>query len=787
MSVRQATKPRYPSDSTGRRIVGNNDMPTAAPFPSHYGTQIPFKVAYTHYARKAVDLLIDSRTGEVRTRLDGNISATADTSLEKIRSRFPALCESHAEMRRIFRTMETLLPGDLGRFINGICAENTRDNPLQGDAADIVRATLNLPPHHPVTKVEARKAVLMSLLGNLRQDRVGSCFATGMAIALLESDPMWVAMQLKQLLEQQWLGEKWVAPLNTSCNASSVDKRLALDTQGAYGEEPSGKKKYLYQVPGMQAALKDLGFTEPSFQKLAVMTAIRNLGDEPSYRDIIAEIARLNLPQSVNSLDFYDTRPQETRVVSAINAFLGTENVRLLRAWEYTLASQAEVANAMKIALLNDWGGTHIAEMADDILNVLKQTPAAQHALTTEGTVAEPFFADVKMRLLDYLSLQFDAGLALGDASVDGFSGLGGFVMYHNVSTPQTPQWKRIQSADQLQFAIARAVTDAWEQCLCDDAYQHTQLASTAPFLVSQLHGPAVSALLQKQRAGANQMGLHALYGSEICGILDDHEEAVEPDDPQARAFLIDRLIDFLGETLGRPEVRRNMIRKGDALNDDHFRIPLAATGHVFSLMAGEMASIWRDGFSTRDWMIQLENSAEACLHQSVLLDEGGEEIDDSRQIFEGVLEDLALKMQLDGAEWHAFIDFARSRNHSEDFASPYAPDTMGRLHHITKNYLQYRLDNGSLDGPAVEDKLARIERLLLDLAPKSMKRLIADTNWCDFLNDDLPRFVGILHNPFRDRLEMHFMNQNGNEFQGEVSLRWLAGFWELGSPFFMD
>ena len=260
-------------------------------------TCIPFKavqVECTRYARQAADLLVDSSGRLVRThiaamlkRLDG------DTSV---------LDEHKAQLRNTLGALR--YDRVLGATIDSICEQA----PPSGGAADAVRASLNLPPDHALTKADARKAVVMSLLGYLRQGFVGSCYATAPAICLLESSPEAVAKDLKELLETNKLtfsqgNIDLEVPLNKHVQELPAHALVGVRADGTTlaahaaanenGRPQDGPQ--LHEIAGMRAALVSLGIPEQERPAAvsAVLQRIRANGVDPAQGVLFQQLIDL--------------------------------------------------------------------------------------------------------------------------------------------------------------------------------------------------------------------------------------------------------------------------------------------------------------------------------------------------------------------------------------------------------------------------------------------------------------------------------------------------------------
>ena len=428
------------------------------------------RIQCTDYAKQAAELLID-RNGE----LDGShISRMLDQlKTDKI---LPA-----EHRRHLIRTLDKLKQGgELASTINSIC----QDKPLKGGAADVVRGTLDLPLEHAPTKEDARKAVVMSLLGYLRQDKVGSCFATAEAICLLDSSPEAVARDMKELLEDHKLtfqqdGVLVEAPLNLHIYEQD---EMTLRADGTYTFSSNGlwsKHHKLVDSPGMQAALNALGIPENE-RHAAITGALSQMGYtgrdfiplNGNCKKIIEHLARTTP----------GTTDPDKKLASALRAFNGKQDVGLLRAWEYTLATSTQMQgattwNPLQTTLHKVIGAVFFNGQGEIPGRPELQSPARKSVAIQAQLCADPRFKQINpLQISQHLFneigalfekrfvQQYDMNINLKKALIfDGVSKYGGFTLYEKIPADNPSQWKRIDNADAFQEAMARLAKDASE------------------------------------------------------------------------------------------------------------------------------------------------------------------------------------------------------------------------------------------------------------------------------------------------------------------------------------
>lgn len=136
--------------------------------------QSPFQIRNLIRARRLADLLIDEK-GEIK----GDLILKAISILEG--NLYPLGAGRESDLLSQKRILKTL------QWLNDISSQKKLkmiSKPLSHKQADdIIRETLNLEPNTVVSDAHARRAVLASLLTDLRQS-VGSCFATAPALLI---------------------------------------------------------------------------------------------------------------------------------------------------------------------------------------------------------------------------------------------------------------------------------------------------------------------------------------------------------------------------------------------------------------------------------------------------------------------------------------------------------------------------------------------------------------------------------------------------------------------------
>lgn len=248
------------------------------------------------------------------------------------------------------------------------------------NAEQIIRDTLLLPSNTVVTDAHARKASLFAWMCLLRQN-VGSCFATAPAILIQSEQPELFFKDLLELINKGRLtrtlgGIENSVPLSPTWGSGDLKKPFVLPL----GED--FKKSLIWQSPGLVSAFEGAGLINleaPIKEKMekvkALLTNALESLNQPYVLTSAEELIRKALLKNLNLTEKivaeYQNRPQEMMMTSLIaspmavmqetsskrqtstlffnqleqaaTAFKGLTTNALLKAWEFSLASFAEI------------------------------------------------------------------------------------------------------------------------------------------------------------------------------------------------------------------------------------------------------------------------------------------------------------------------------------------------------------------------------------------------------------------------------------------------------------
>lgn len=473
-------------------------------------------------------------------------------------------------------------------------------------AGDIIRITLSLPCNAAVTHVETKKVILSALLSHLRQGNAGSCFATYVAITMLSSNPRRCLIDFQEMLRNSKLTRQinhkhTEFPFLMRIDEESLHSELTLNQKGQLIKQDK-ILEFIWESPGIQAACKAIGIenTETAIKELLLKVFSQQEGIQAS----IVLSAKVLLSKIIlqNTLkDSEDTSPLLDRAILAFEA--ETQNI-LLRMWENALAGMAE---SKENGLLKHSIIESISKTIKEQLNVI----------TGEKLNWESFLNSMTQELMQRIQLQYSPQIPYNNASNDGHSGEGAFVLYDCGETSGSTNWKLINQTTFQNFVgsiLHRAYENSYSCSISNIDLMRKSYGDILQFINNQSFMEKVL----KEYDAANksnpdilkQMELleHTPWldknGNDPIEVLYIYHERMTPFPHQVKFIplnaqqLLDHLIE-IGKTLDpntKDELKKNA----------NLRLPLIVHGlHACSLLLGHpsLAKAWKSNAHTGQWI----------------------------------------------------------------------------------------------------------------------------------------------------------------------------------------
>lgn len=540
-------------------------------------------------------------------------------------------------------------------------------------SASMIRSTLGLSATERVTALHARQAVLAAMLTPLRQGTVGSCFATSVAIRIQQQQLLQMVQDMAKLISSGELvftrsdGSIKRLLLSETASASALSESIALpdskQARAAIQSDP-GLSAALHAVgikadeiesrigeaidsidARASAAGGDRSTTvaeiidEVLFAKHGITRA--DLDEHKKVPQLIQDVLRGELelealrtsPNLANAQNAIDAKISDIEKLIderldiagrpsaplmpqflderdlAVSAWQGTQDNRILRAWEYTLSARAEsnVSDRFMQPLSQALGAAVLKEL--DSGNPRVESPLRdQVTKEIERLVAER---------LDYV---YDASMQ-SELAADGSSTEGGFVLV-DIGRPGSGDLPtRITSAETFQMIMAalsaealqsvaatlpqgsarsnlqaagRQLTGAWFSSRPASAGAKTLLDNVTlrlNYLRSKRNKESEAGLPWALPDGYNANAVLTLRAGEVALAKRDAMPAAGKGARHSPEDVVVFLID---------QVRKLPQPVADAIDADpeYFSLPMSKSGHAFLFKPGLKTSLGASGIS---------------------------------------------------------------------------------------------------------------------------------------------------------------------------------------------
>lgn len=245
--------------------------------------------------------------------------------------------------------------------------------PKPGSSAErLIRATLGLPKDAVVTAADARKSALSSLLAELRQGDVGSCFGTQFAIKVHDTDPKAYLKDIKQMMAEGKLtrivgGQEVTVNIQTKMSDAELKDEAVKLTRGATpdltGSAQGGRlatPAKLEEAPALKGAMAALGIEGKDATKamndalvdMQASKAFKKNQNEKAIRAAVEEITDDDMREQVLVLALAKVTDDPASVKLALTAAMANPDPATLPPAPVDLAEQGNATGAYD-ALLN--------------------------------------------------------------------------------------------------------------------------------------------------------------------------------------------------------------------------------------------------------------------------------------------------------------------------------------------------------------------------------------------------------------------------------------------------
>ena len=392
---------------------------------------------------------------------------------------------------------------ELVKTLEAIQAPKDQTSP----AASIIRTTLGLRDGETVSALHARQAVLSAVFTPLRQGAVGSCFATSVAIRLQQLQPSQMVQDMAQLISSGELvftrpdGSIKRLLLSETASTAALSEPIALpasdQARAALAADPGLRAALLAvgidgkDIANLIGKAIDTIAAKPRAAGADLSTSASEIVDEvllarhgiprpdldehKKVPQLIQDVLRCQL--ELESLRAAPSRPNATMRINAkeaeidalmdrrqaiadlasaslmpqflherdlaVSAWQGTEDNRILRAWEYTLSARAE--SNVSDRFMKPLSGS-ISALAANELRLGK--------LVVDGTLIRQVETELERLIKERFDYAYDASMR-STLAADGSSTEGGFVLVDNGRPGSGNQPTRIDDAETFQMMMA--------------------------------------------------------------------------------------------------------------------------------------------------------------------------------------------------------------------------------------------------------------------------------------------------------------------------------------------
>jgi hypothetical protein len=724
---------------------------------------------------------------------EGKIDTTAATDLKSVLETHPARANgnglSHQKhLVRLLTQMEKAEPAvqSVIDTVNQACEHH----PLV--EVDMIRATLNLEPHEPATptaaRIAARRGMVAAIFGELRQRQSGSCFATAPLIRIQKRCMEMMARHLRSGLETGILDtnqSSGVNPkFNQSVNLPNAKRRLKMDDSGVV----HGTGFALHRHPSMRAALKALGIGEDHIEE-KVGAAVKRIGQKggehvvATVQDVLETVLMMRYELSIDQLTHlrqticsWDTSSDATLLAqfekelkAALDAFAGKRDVRLLRAYENTLASLAteEEMDHLLEALC--------APQPDSLYGAMFSAVQARSAGMSKSD-AEELLDSIAGKIVtatrNRFHYEFDPDVATAWTENDSLPLMSGARLHFSLEPDGSDRSQPLRSAVQFQYAIQRMIQDierelhadgnfhsddiqAVMQMLCDHAMSE-KFATNTTQKISALARESMLDYTRKKNqqfeqspwhlqslGGSARRVLSAVFSIPVDAIA--MEEIAVAGQISNGAILLEKLIDFL---------KRMHIRDKKSNGSETYTIHCDAKSHTFALTPWYLTDAMASA-STATWIAEkLLVPGLACAARKL-----------DRPAIDALIDEIGAALNLAAV---ADVDaVSRLKSEMQDGATPV------ELHDALENALQ-----GWFSG---DENLMKRQQLLQRADGILMTELgapafpIADTN-SSVQGQDV--FLVVAYNVGKNTSEVWERCEDGTHLRGCDQDQWLNTTW---------
>lgn len=460
-------------------------------------------------------------------------------------------------------------------------------SPFPPSSAALIRATLALPALTPIEPFHGKITALSALFSHLRQGEANSCFATFLAIQLLENAPHQCLQDFHQLLTKGALKRECEGTLTSFpflIKTPSPSLKQAIEVQeGGWALFPNSPPTLLWENPGFLAAARALKHSSPQaiYQKI-----LDNLASQRGF-------PFTTTPQELlTSLCQLSSSPTST-------AFSAREAMRsspLLRAWSNAIAGLPE--------------GCMSGSIKKRSLESVAKCLLKRVSTYGEGEKKElnRFFDLFYKELIQRSRFQYDPSFSHTSLAWDQRSTEGAYLLHDSNGQPFIEKWSPIDTPQKFQNYIFQIAQEAWRKLHpLETPFPLASYLLSSQFLLDALYFYDLSNLFATSplqdfqnlpytpwidRRGGNTQKVLQVY-FEHSSLPSTFKSS-----PQNAQELLETILDY-GKELSETTQKK-------LINQPTFLLPVRTPGrHAFNLMLGHpsLKEGWTGEIPTHQWI----------------------------------------------------------------------------------------------------------------------------------------------------------------------------------------
>jgi hypothetical protein len=374
-----------------------------------------------------------------------------------------------------------------------------------------------------------------------------------------------------------------------------LDGEQINEAKGAYGKYDTAESDLVTPTEVLRrVAMKRNNLTEKDLlnrerqQVLAAQVRARVGDTSKEAQKLFSEYERLTDALHVKAADF---EKLDEELDAARESYLGLQDNRLLRAWEYSVGTMAEKGTAPRQkARLKD---TTCSAVNEQLVKIVNKVSGGI------GTKKEDMLLDATLDLQNKFKALFEAQIqtgydpsAQGELSEDGASDRGAFTLYDTTGATNSDDWIKIGDergyADMVSGLMMQAWHEVYGKSKDDTMKEHARLLADELAEAART-GEFMKAVKEKTKEEfkTEQKPWEAVVGNLSENLLPVYYEKDKPEIEEEKPVDSTQLLNFL---VKNAKSMWGEIKDGVEKNPEGATVPMSGGPHSFNLRPGSPA-----------------------------------------------------------------------------------------------------------------------------------------------------------------------------------------------------